>query len=66
MTKYIQFSLKFLINFATEKEWVQNIKTYGYNFWYIFNILDSNFCYPASKSTTGKKKTFKEMESRRD
>lgn len=36
------------------------------NFWYIFNILDRNFCYPASKSTTGKKKTFKEMESRRD
>lgn len=26
------------------------------NFWYIFNILDRNFCYPASKSTTGKKK----------
>ena len=65
MPQYIQFSLKFLINFATEKEWVQNIKTYGYNFWYIFNILDSNFVIPLQNQLL-EKKTFKEMESRRD
>lgn len=55
MPKYIQFSLKSSLTLQQRKS---EYKILRLNFWYIFNILDSNFCYPASKSTTGKKKNF--------
>lgn len=52
MPKYIQFSLKSSLTLQQRKS---EYKILRLNFWYIFNILDRNFCYPASKSPTGKK-----------